>query len=339
MPQLKFLRDEDIDNLVYIYYVKKACLNQNFSFCEGEKMKNKGLLSILILTAFSFASICTADTDNVNQNETINNTEAKIENKENTASIGGNLLSIKINDNISLEMIECPAGSFMMGTLKGELGRDPERETQHKVTISNSFYIGKYEVTQEQYEAVMGDNPSEKKGAKLPVEKLRWLDAIEFCKKLNNITANARPLGYKFDLPTEAQWEYACRAGTTTSLNSGKDISDVKKACPNADEVAWYKFNSEKTSHNVGQKKPNAWGIYDMHGNVWEFCRDTFVKKLDLTKEVDPITLDDTKVHICIRGGGYYCRPIALRAGSRDSETKTYPHKFHGFRVALVYSE
>ena len=129
-----------------------------------------------------------------------------------------------------------------------------------------AFSIGVYEVTQQQYEAVMGSNPSEFKGANNPVENVSWDDAVAYCAKLSSLPAEVAA-GHMYRLPTEAEWEYACRAGTTTEYSFGDDEKDLGK-------YAWFKDNSEKKTHAVGEKLPNGWGLYDMHGNVWEWCSD-----------------------------------------------------------------
>ena len=135
---------------------------------------------------------------------------------------------------------------------------------QHRVRITKPFYLGKYLVTQEQWEAVMGSNPSEFKGPKNPVEMVSWEDCQQFLGKLN---AKSSSGASKFQLPSEAQWEYACRAGSKTKYCFGDDESKLG-------EYAWYDANSGNTTHPVGGKKPNAWGLYDMHGNVCEWCQD-----------------------------------------------------------------
>lgn len=192
----------------------------------------------------------------------------------------GQNFTIPLSGTVSLDMVWCPAGTFTMGSPSSELCRDSD-ETQHNVTISHVFWIGKYEVTQVQYRAVMGSNPSYFKGDNLPVEEVTWYDAMEFCQKLtaHEQAAGRLPMGYEYTLPTEALWEYACRAGTTTAFNNGTNIPTEEQGwepCPNLDSVAWYGYNSGSTTHPVGQKRPNNWGIYDMHGNVWEWCLDWY---------------------------------------------------------------
>ena len=155
---------------------------------------------------------------------------------------------------VSLEMVLIPAGKFMMGSPESEKGRYND-ETQHEVTLTKPYYMGSYAVTQEQWEAVMGNNPSIKtKGAKLPVTNVSWQDCQEFIKKLNAKTDG----GYR--LPTEAEWEYACRAGTTTEYFYGDSITKSDANYSKREPMA------------VGSYKPNAFGLYDMHGNVCEWC-------------------------------------------------------------------
>ena len=251
---------------------------------------------------------------------------------------------------LNLELIKCPAGSFMMGSpvdeyliMKLELPEVFElhkglfnfeyRETLHNVTLTKSFYIGKYEVTQSQYSALMDKNPSEFIGANNPVEMVSYEDAKAFCDKMNLKYSNILPKGYKFDLPTEAQWEYACRAGTNTELNNGKILSEA-----NLNEVAWCFGNSGKITHEVGQKKPNAWDIYDMHGNVEEWCRDWYgdYPKEDVRDPLGSTKKDKGSFHV-YRGGGCESGGWFCRSASRGSFLYLYKgFSPIGFRLALV---
>ena len=162
-------------------------------------------------------------------------------------------LAPDLGGGVTMKMVLIRPGKFMMGD-----GKD-----RHEVTLSRPFYLGVTEVTQTQYEAVMGTNPSHFKGATHPVEMVYWNEAAEFCNKLSEKTRRT------FRLPTEAEWEYACRAGTETAFSFGDDPSALG-------EYAWWGRNSAETTHPVGRNKPNAWGLYDMHGNVWEWCADWY---------------------------------------------------------------
>jgi len=208
------------------------------------------------------------------------------------------ILQVDLSKGVKLEMVLIPAGKFMMGSPESEVGRK-ENETQHEVTLTKPFYMGKYEVTQEQWQAVMGNNPSRTKGAKLPVTNVSWNDCQDYIKKLNGKTNG----GYR--LPSEAEWEYACRAGTKTAYAFGNSItkSDVS-------------FGKDSTMV-VGSYKTNFFGLYDMHGNVLEFCQDWF-ESYPVGSETDPQgpPMGQAKV---VRGGSYHknTNPLFTRSAMR----------------------
>lgn len=193
----------------------------------------------------------------------------------------------------------------------------------HTVTLTQPFYMGKYTVAQAQYTALMGSNPSAFRGHQLPVETVSWDDASAFCAKLNE---RFKDKGMKAQMPTEAQWEFACRAGTTTQFYSGDSESDL-------DATAWYAGNSGNTTHPVGTKKPNSFGLYDMHGNVWQWCRDAYSEHYDESLATDPFN-DKAKFRV-LRGGSWYDIPWVCRSALRYGGTPGYRCDSFGFRVVV----
>ena len=226
------------------------------------------------------------------------------------------LLEEDLGNGIKFEMILIPAGKFMMGSPKKEKGRD-DNETQHEVSLTKSYYMGKYAVTQEQWKAVMGKNPSYIKGANLPVTDVSWEDCQKFIKKLNGITKG------KYRLPTESEWEYACRAGTTTAYSFGAKITP-KDA--NYDDSVIYEPVA------VGSYKPNAFGLYDMHGNVCEWCEDweADYPKGAVTDPKGPATGE----YRVLRGGSFVDAESGARSSVRFNNSPTYRSSDAGFRLA-----
>jgi formylglycine-generating enzyme required for sulfatase activity len=240
-------------------------------------------------------------------------------------------VSVSAQSNMPDNFVRINGGTFMMGSPANEPERS-DNETQHQVTVS-PFYIGKYEVTQKEYQEVMGTNPSHFKGDNLPVENVSWYDAVEYCNKRSQkegltpaytiygtiVTWNRNANGYR--LPTEAEWEYACRAGTNTAYNTGAIISD---------NTGWYRDNSTST-YPVGQKSANAWGLYDMHGNVSEWCWDKF-GSYSSGSQTDPIgaVSGGSRVN---RGGSWYFSAANVRSANRYYFYPSDRNLILGFRL------
>ncbi len=238
-------------------------------------------------------------------------------------------ISFQLNNETKLYVVKCETGEFNMSSPEDEVGRQKGEYDLYKVSVDKDFYIGKYEVTQAQYIALMGENPSKNVGNEKPVERVTYYNAIEFCNKLNKITESTRPAGYEFTLPSEIQWEYACRAGSNSAFNNGKQLSTPKGVSVEIDEIAWYKSNSDTKTHAVGMKKSNNWGIYDMHGNVAEWCLDAFNNN-----ELSTLVNNESKC--AIRGGAYFFEPEKLRSASRGANSPNTQSSGVGFRIALV---
>ena len=261
----------------------------------------------------------------------------------------------------ALELLPIKAGTFMMGSPATELGRFPD-EVQHEVKIEKDFWMGKTEVTQLQWDAVMGTNPEKYNqawyhGDALPMENVSWGEANEFCRRLTEQEKNAKriPANAIFRLPTEAEWEYACRAGTTTAFNNGKEFLQKGGNCPELAEVATFRFNSGgkrgrfNRTKQVATRKPNAWGLLDMHGNVAEWCDDNYTiitppvpeteKKSKKSKKQEPVVVNDKASQKIIRGGSFMSMPQFCRAAYRGSAEPITRNNTIGFRVVLAIQE
>jgi len=226
-------------------------------------------------------------------------------------------------NSIGMDFVLMPAGEFDMGSPSSEAGRDSDESPVHQVKISNAFYMGKYEVTQKQWRDVMGSSPSNFKGDNLPVEQVSWNDAQEFIKKLNE-----KEGVNKYRLPTEAEWEYSARAGTTTRYSFGDEEAKLG-------DYAWYDANSGSKTHDVGQKKPNLWGLYDMHGNVWEWVQDMYHNSYS-GAHIDGSAWEGSGSRRVVRGGDWGDNARSCRSAYRshgDPDARDYSHGFRLLRI------
>jgi len=248
----------------------------------------------------------------------------------------------EITNSIGMKLVLIPKGTFQMGSPPSEDGSQND-ERQHKVMLTRDYYLGAFEVTQDQYLKVMGRNPSYFQGDEVaerhpqtyrvvkevdssnhPVEQVSWEDAVEFCKKLSDFPEEKKA-GRVYRLPTEAEWEYACRAGSKTAYSFGESSQSLG-------DYAWFRVNNKQT-HPVGEKKANAWGLYDMHGNVWEWCSDWYGEypKGAVSDPTGPREGSD-RVY---RGGGWDDEAAICRSTFRDWDDPSFRDCLNGFRVAL----
>lgn len=251
----------------------------------------------------------------------------------------------RADNSLAMKFVWCPPGKFKMG-----LGEGAKREQE--VILTKGFWLGQFEVTQGEYQVLMGKNPSffstrgeEKRDvvdadtSRFPVEQVSWKDAVEFCRKLTEQEREAGrlPAGWEYTLPTEAQWEYACRARTTTKYSFGDQLTANDANLAGEDSL----LNSgplgleiSPRPRVVGSYRPNPWGLYDMHGNVAEWCRDWYGK---LPGGVDPEVKAENQTRI-IRGGGMACNLYQCHTTYRHAGLPDQGDRFYGFRVALAPS-
>lgn len=255
-----------------------------------------------------------------------------------------------VKNSIGMQFVRVPAGRFLLGSPDGDESADDDERPHKWVRLTQDFYLGMYEVTQEEFQRVMGENPSwfSPTGGgrdlvrgldtrRFPVENVSWDEAESFCRKLRDLSRQPRAFYW---LPTEAQWEYACRAGSTTRYAWG-DEPDAKRAN--------IRTSSEPRTQPVGSYPPNAWGLYDMHGNVWEWCADRYAAETyrylgrhHLSKygndAVDPLGITEGTGRV-VRGGDYRFNASQARSANRDFTRQTRRDLGNGFRVVMQVHE
>jgi formylglycine-generating enzyme required for sulfatase activity len=256
------------------------------------------------------------------------NAQGKITNRRNEEA---KYFAEDLGNSVTLEMVQIPGGTFTMGSPEGEAQRYTDEIPQHQVTVP-SFFMGKYPVTQEQYRAIMGTNPANFQGERRPVEQVSWDDAVVFCQKLSEKT------GRNYRLPSEAEWEYACRAGTTTPFYFGETITtDLVHYNGNYPYGAAPKGQYRPETTNVGIFPPNAFGLCDMCGNVWEWCRDVYNDNYEgapIDGSAWLIGKDNNKR--LLRGGSWYKNASDCRCSNRFRLARANRVKVVSFRVVAV---
>lgn len=244
---------------------------------------------------------------------------------------GARAADLDLGGGIKLKLAPIPAGTFAMGSPKGSVGAafdesDKHRRDnfyQHDVTLSRAFQLGVTEVTQAQFRQVTGRNPSVFKGDDRPVDNVSWDAAVKFCQLLSAKT------GRTVRLPTEAEWEYACRAGSAERYFFGDDPDHARLS-----DHAWYLANSGRQTHPVAKKKPNAWGLHDMSGNVWEWCADYYKGPYEDKVVTDPKGAAGGETRV-LRGGCWETGPLSARSANRGGVVATRGSSRFGFRVAV----
>ena len=242
------------------------------------------------------------------------------------------IMSLQLADDINLQLVKIPGGAFTMGSTSKDPDRNDDEAPLSELTMIEPFYMGKYEITQAQWLAVMQSNPSYRHGLELPLDSVSWMEAMEFCRRLTERahTSGKLPLGFEYALPTEAQWEYACRAGSETRFYHGNDPEYLSLG-----RYAWYDHVSRDRTHPVGQKTPNDWGLHDMHGNVWEWCFDRYSSRYsnEIPADTDESNPNDAKV---CRGGAWNSVPWFCRSANRNRNNPDERLIDTGFRVIIT---
>jgi formylglycine-generating enzyme required for sulfatase activity len=234
----------------------------------------------------------------------------------------------QLDPHLYIEMVRISSGQLMLGSPVHEIGRKDHESPVSQVQVPN-FYMAKFTITQEQWMAIAGSNPSTfRENLQAPVENISWIEAQEFCRKLS-----ARSLyKYNYRLPSESEWEYACRAGTNTAYHFGDSPAQLA-------DYAWFSDNANKRSHPIGQKVPNPWGLYEMHGGIWEWCEDIWHDSFNGAPADGKAWIDDHSLKRRVRkGGSWNNEPRLCRAASRDWHWQSDRYNDIGFRVVISAS-
>jgi formylglycine-generating enzyme required for sulfatase activity len=244
----------------------------------------------------------------------------------------GTLRTLELAPGVVTRLHWIPPGQFLMGSPESEVRRSENGGLQHRVTLTKSFWLADAPCTQAEWLAVMGTEPSNFKGPDLPVEQVSWGDCQTFCERLR-----VRWPGLEARLPTEAEWEYACRAGTESAFNDGSACTELEGADPALLKLGWFNENSENITHPVREKGKNVWGLFDMHGNVWEWCADWF-GAYAAGEQTDPGG-PDTGYGRVFRGGSWYDRAKWCQSASRSGGQPDSRSRDLGFRLAVDFKE
>lgn len=318
--------------------------NEDFQSKKPDKEKFKNLLSEILSNKKNknkkpnndfavFESIELDDFSDYNETFKFISPDIKTDTKRPILQLGE--LKNYLVSSTGMKMIWCKSGSFWMGSPKSEQGRS-DNEALHEVKVNYGFYLGEFEVKQSEWEKIDKEKPFHWRGTELPVESVTWTEAMNYCDELTQLERDSGGIdgSWKFSLPTEVQWEYACRSGTKTAFNIGNNIygedANINASIPYG--------TSDKGKESIGTIKcgsfnPNRSGFYDMHGNVWEWCLDWYTKNnLSFT---DVLTPKDGLYKVK-RGGSWFNGPQNVRSAKRFSSSKEYRHKTLGFRVALI---
>ncbi|MBC5798203.1 formylglycine-generating enzyme family protein, partial [Sphaerospermopsis sp. LEGE 00249] len=304
---------------LFVGGVTIAVVGQNLLFSGPKNQTSENQTSSNSLSTFNFEVVTTDST-------------GSIINRRNSSA---RYFTEYLGNGVTLEMVEIPGGTFLMGSPETEKDRASNEGPQRQVTVP-SFFIGKYPLTQAQYQAIMGDNTSRFKGDgsttltnQRPVERVSWNDAVNFCQRLSQKT------GKNYTLPSEAQWEYACRAGTTTPFYFGESITtDLVNHNGNYSYANAPEGEYRKRTTDVGSFPPNAFGLYDMHGNVKEWCLDDYVDNYN-NAPIDSSAVTSQSEYKMLRGGSWDLNPSYCRSAFRDNFSPDYSYNSLGFRLVV----